>query len=204
MDPRRPIFEIVRADLERRRLKLLQPAVEAGDAWLDSIGFPRAAAALADPAWTAIGRALIGQREIPGPKHNPVILSFWRYARWLTSDEDAWCGGFIMHCLDKAGLPFPRDYPKALSWASYGVPCPAQPGAIGVKKRVGGNHVFFIIGETPDKRFFKVLHGNAQNMVCIGDIAKADVFAIRWPAGVPQQLAPLPRMAPGTISTNEA
>lgn len=156
-----------------------------------------------EPRWVAIGRTLIGLREIPGPRHSPIIVSFWRHARWLRSDEDAWCGGFIMHCLDKAGLPFPRAYPSAASWASYGVPCQPQVGAIGVKARTGGNHVFLIVGETRDGKSYKALGGNQNNTVSIVDIPKGVVRACRWPPRVAQLMMPLPKMASGIVATRE-
>lgn len=159
---------------------------------------------LLEPQWVAIGRTLIGLREIPGSRHHPTIVSFWRYATWLRTDEDAWCGGFAMHCLDKAGLPFPKLYPSAGAWAKYGVACQPQVGAIGVKSRVGGNHVFFIVGQSSDGKYFKALGGNQGNSVSIVDILKTDVRAIRWPTGVPQPMLALPRMARGVISTREA
>ncbi|HEV2079956.1 MAG TPA: TIGR02594 family protein [Allosphingosinicella sp.] len=203
-DPRKPIFDLVRADRKRRGLTLPQPLVDAGDAWLDSCGFPREVAP-SEPAWVSAGRLLIGEREIPGPQHNPKIVSWWqRGASWFKDDETPWCGAFVKHCMESAGIAYPKEFPRAAAWATWGVKCTAQVGAVGVKQRTGGNHVFIIIGETPDKRFYKVLHGNSGNMVCIGDIPKADVFAIRWPVGLPQPLLPLPRMAPGTISRNEA
>jgi len=210
-DVRAPIFAAAREAKRAATGKGLSMAdVAAGDAWMNSLGIPRGTAASdarAEPLWIIEGRRHIGEREIPGVRHSAFVLSFWRrWAPWFTTDETPWCGGFIAHCIDAAGLPIPGkgEFARALSWASYGEACPAQPGAIGVKKRQGGNHVYFIIGETPDKRFYKVLHGNASNMVCIGDIAKSDTFAIRWPLGVPQPRAPLPQMAAGTISTNEA
>ncbi len=141
----------------------------------------------ADPAWVAAGRTKIGEREIPGPKHNPWILSFWKQTPWLKTDDSdsAWCGGFVKWCLEQAGLPYPKNFPSAASYATWGTQCPPQLGAIGVKARKGGNHVFLILGITPDRRFYVVLEGNANNMVRIGRIAVGEVNHIRWPQGAP-------------------
>lgn len=162
----------------------------------------------ADPAWVAAGRSKIGEREIPGPKHNPWILSFWKQAPWLKSDDSdsPWCGGFVKWCLEAAGLPYPKEFPRAASYATWGVACPAQLGAIGVKARTGGNHVFFIVGITQDRKYYKALEGNANNMVRIGEIPVAQVNHIRWPAGAPlpaRSAVYLPVMAPGTIAKSE-
>ncbi len=206
MDPRKPVFDALRAELVRRNRTLTQAIVASGDAWLDSIGFPRSAAERpAEPSWVATGRALIGEREIPGARHNSKIISWWRRgAAWFTDDETAWCGAFVKHCIEEAGLSYPKEFPRAAAWAEWGVACVAQVGAIGVKRRAGGNHVFIITGETADKRFFKALGGNQGDMVCEMDIAKADTFAVRWPAGVPQLMLALPVRPAGTVSRNEA
>lgn len=162
-----------------------------------------------DPAWIVHGRGKIGEREIAGPKHNNWIAGGWARlgARWFNDDETPWCGFFVADCLNAAGLPFPKEFPRAKSYAQFGTPCPAQLGAIGVKSRTGGGHVFFIVGETPDKRNFKALEGNANNMVRIGDIPKSVVTDIRWPQGAPipaRSSAYLPTLPAGTIATSEA
>lgn len=163
----------------------------------------------ADPLHIAIARTKLGEREIPGVKHNPWILSFWKQAPWIKTDDSdgPWCGGFVKYCLEQAGLPYPKNFPAAASYAVHGTACPAQLGAIGVKARKGGNHVFFIVGITPDRRFYKALGGNQRDMVSIVDIAVADVTHIRWPAGLPVPPRPalyLPVLPAGTISTSEA
>lgn len=170
------------------------------------------AVAIVDPKWIEVARSLIGQREIPGPRHNSWIATGWARlgARWFNDDETPWCGFFVAHCLEAAGMPYPGrgEFARALAWSSYGRGLQrAAVGAIGVKKRRGGGHVFFIIGETPDKRFFKVIEGNANNMVRIGDVLKADVIAIRWPPADMIELPAsriLPVMDFGTIAETEA
>lgn len=160
-----------------------------------------------DPAWVAQARTKIGEREIPGSKNNPWIVSNWQRlgAKWFNDDETPWCGNFIAWALDAAGLPYPKEFPRAASFATYGTACAAQLGAIGVKARQGGNHVFFIVGQTPDKMYYKCLGGNQGNAVNIMDILKTSVDAIRWPSGVPVPATPyLPTLPKGTISVNEA
>lgn len=197
------IFEAIRL---RKRSPLTQAEVNI----VNSIMYPknRVEQSIAEPAWIQAGRTKIGEKEIAGPKHNAWILSFWKQTPWLkTDDSDSpWCGGFVKWCLEAAGLDYPKEYPRAISYATWGTACPAQVGAIGVKARKGGNHVFFIVGITADRKNYKVLEGNANNMVRIGDIPVSQVNHIRWPAGVPLPARPdayLPVMAAGIISSSE-
>lgn len=161
----------------------------------------------AEPAWVPVARALIGQREIPGPQENAWIAKGWARlgATWFNSERTPWCGFFIAHCLDAVGLPYPLkgEFARALAWAKYGNGVTPQLGAIGVKQRKGGGHVFFIVGETADGKFFKALGGNQSDSVSIVDIAKADVIAVRWPAAVPVAAIPLPTMAKGAANVRE-
>jgi len=160
-----------------------------------------------DPAWVTAARSKIGEKEIPGSKNNPWIVSNWQRlgAKWFNDDETPWCGNFVAWALDAAGRPYPKEFPRAASFKNYGTACAAQVGAIGVKARVGGNHVFIIVGQTPDKMYYKALGGNQGNAVNIMDIKKVDVDAIRWPTGAPIPATPyLPTLPKGTISVNEA
>lgn len=181
-----------------------------GQLWDDRrkvITDPSGVAPAMDPPWIAQARTKLGEREIVGSKNNPWIVSNWQRlgAKWFNDDETPWCGNFAAWALDAAGLPYPKEFPRAASFSTYGTACAAQLGAIGVKARKGGNHVFFIVGQTPDKMFYKALGGNQSNAVTIMDIAKVDVDAIRWPPGVPIPATPLlPVLPKGTISSNEA
>ena len=162
-----------------------------------------------EPAWTVAARKLIGLKEVPGPRHNPTIVGFWSLGGglpiWgLKTDEDAWCGGFQAWAMKEAGIPFPKKYPRAGEWATWGVECRPQVGAIGVKARAGGNHVFQIVGITHDRHHYKALGGNQANGVNVSDIAVADVKAVRWPEGVPERNIALPVMPRGTIGGSES
>lgn len=161
-----------------------------------------------EPLWIPVARSLIGEREIPGPKHNSWIAGGWARlgAPWFNDDETPWCGFLIAHCMDAVGLPYPGKgmFARAKSWASYGVPVKAQPGAIGVKSRVGGGHVFFIIGETSDKAWFVVIEGNANNCVRIGKVRKSETEAVRWPAGFAIPNKALPVLNAGDSARSEA
>lgn len=168
-----------------------------------------AAPRASDPPWIVEARRLIGTREIVGPQHNPWIVNAWARlgAKWFNDDETPWCGLFVANCLHAAGLAVPGGgaFARALAWKDWGRPCAPRLGAVGVKARQGGGHVFFIVGETADRRFFKALGGNQSNMVSIVDIPKSAVVAMRWPADAPPPAdTPLPILQPGTISRSEA
>lgn len=166
-----------------------------------------AIAVVGDPKWVAHLRSKLGQREIKGANHNLWIAAGWKRlgVGWFNDDETPWCGFAVADALDAAGLPYPKNFPAASSFKTHGTDCAARLGAIGVKARKGGNHVFLIVGETPDKLFYKALGGNQGDAVSIVDIRKTDVDAIRWPAGAPLPTAIyLPVLPKGTISGKEA
>ncbi|MCP3730447.1 TIGR02594 family protein [Sphingomonas sp. MG17] len=158
-----------------------------------------------DPPWLVEARKDIGLKETPGKAHTPRILQMLAFVSYpFSDDETPWCGTAMAAWMKQAGIVPPKQGFRAASWTDWGVACAAQLGAIGVKKRPGGNHVFQIVGETADKRFFKALGANQKDMVNIMDVAKADVDAIRWPAGIPERNIPLPGMPKGVISKDEA
>lgn len=189
--------------------KLLNPDVPLINQLAANWDARSVAAPSADPPWIVNARSKIGRKEIVGPSHNSWIAKGWARlgAGWYNDDETPWCGFFVADCLNDVGLAYPKNFPAAASFKDYGTACPAQLGAIGVKARKGGNHVFFIVGETPDKLYYKALGGNQSNMVNIVDILKSEVDAIRWPAGVALPARPninLPVLPRGTISASEA
>lgn len=207
MDVRKPIFDVIKSTLKNAPFSTRQ--VQEIDDLLDRLKVPSGTLSKPanEPAWITAGRAKIGEREIVGPRHNSWIARGWAKlgAGWYKDDETPWCGFFVADCLNEAGLPYPKNYPAAASFKTHGTTCLPRLGAIGVKSRKGGNHVFFIVGQTPDGLFFKVLEGNANNMVRIGDIRKTDVDSIRWPAGAALPLTVfLPVIAAGTTSGSEA
>lgn len=156
-----------------------------------------------EPQWMKEARARIGEREIPGPRHNSWIANGWARlgAPWFNDDETPWCGFFVAHCIDAAGLPYPKLFPRALAWSNWGKPCPPAVGAIVTFKRRGGGHVGFLVGENASN--FYVLGGNQSNMVNIQPIAKSRMNAIRWPVSMALPDPGLPQMTGGVVSTNE-
>lgn len=182
--------------------RLTQAQVDGFNAALAA--FVGATRDVAYPPWTAAGMTKLGEREIKGPQHNPFIVEeMWKKlgATWLTTDDNggAWCGGMAAWCVNQAGLPYPKNYPAAASWATWGVACKPQVGAFVVKARVGGNHVAQLVGITADGRYYLALGGNQDDCVSIAPIGVAEVTAMRWPAGVGQLNIPLPVMPKATV-----
>ena len=141
-------------------------------------------------------RDLVGTREIPGGKHNKVILGFLRamrnIGRWGKSrDETPWCAAFVHHCLKVVGIEG-TGHALAKSYATWGRPSKVEQGAIIVikRKREGGDkstgsragyHVGFLIRIT--KHAFVILGGNQGDAVSVRYFNKRryDLVALRKP-----------------------
>jgi uncharacterized protein (TIGR02594 family) len=187
---------IVQAELD-----LVRSAIEGR--WTPSVTAPPVRN---EPKWMEEARRRIGEREIPGPRHNNWIAQGWGRlgARWFNDDETPWCGFFVAHCIDWAKLPIPApsQFPRALAWNNWGKPCQPAVGAVGVFQRPGGGHVGFLVGENAANYY--VLGGNQSNMVNIAPLAKNRLVGTRWPVSLALPTPGLPRMTGGTVSTNEA
>lgn len=161
---------------------------------------------MSEPVWLEIARRQIGLREIKGPKHNAVILSWLtKLKAWWKEDETPWCGTFCAAVMQEAGLPYPKDWFRAKAWAEYGSrlrPDRLSAGAILVFAREGGGHVGFYVGE--DDTAYHVLGGNQGNAVSITRIVKGRCIASRWPTGEPVLGKPIWLKAGGQLSRNEA
>jgi uncharacterized protein (TIGR02594 family) len=197
--------------LQRRTLKdaevlLLSQAAASMHAREQAMAQPATAPAAAEPHWLAVARLLIGTREIKGPQHLGFIAKGWARlgAPWYNDDETPWCGFFVAHCIDAAGLPVPGGgrFASARAWLDWGKSSAAVVGAVAVFGRDGGGHVGFAVGESAGH--FYVLGGNQSNMVSIAPIAKSRLLGLRWPASVPASPHRLPRMSGGVMSRNEA
>lgn len=156
--------------------------------------------------WLDVAETHIGLREIPGPKHSPVILRWLRdLSAWWKDDETPWCGTFVAHCMKEVGLPIPKLWMRAKAWSDYGAllrPDRLAPGAILVFGRKGGGHVGFYVGE--DSIYYHVLGGNQSNGVNIMKLAKSRLIASRWPRGIPVIGGPVRLKSDGTpVSHNE-
>lgn len=165
-------------------------------------------AKIPEPAWLIEARKSIGVREIKGPQHDRRIMGWLDQLRaWWKDDETSWCGVFVAHCMQVAGLPLPKFWMRAKDWLNWGesIACPVV-GAVVVFTRDGGGHVGFIVGKDQNGNLL-VLGGNQGDMVKISPFAMSRVAGFRLPKGynIPSSSLTLPVLASdGHLSTNEA
>lgn len=149
----------------------------------------------------------LGVREIPGDKHNPTILGWWKAIRrgGIKSDEVAWCSAAVGGWFEAVGIESTR-FEGASSWLKWGVPLP-QPvvGCVVVFKRPGGWHVGIVVGRDRNGHLM-VIGGNQRNAVTVAPFEMDRARGYRWPSTVPlPPFAPLPFVASNEpVSIDEA
>ena len=107
---------MTQADIIAKALRPLAPGGKLGTAdvplinqlaalWSARLSGAAIVAAIVALPWLEAGLTKLGEKEVPGPKHNPWILSFWKQTPWLkTDDSDSpWCGGFIKWSVTPSG-----------------------------------------------------------------------------------------------------
>lgn len=160
------------------------------------------------PSWLEHARRYIGQKEIKGPRHNPLIIGWWKKinAAWFTDDETPWCGAFVGGVLAECGMKVAKNAASARAWLDHGVKL-SKPavGCIVVFERAGGGHVGFVVGRD-QKGNLMVLGGNQSDAVTIAPFANNRVLGYRWPGVAPFNFRyDLPIVqSNGKLSTNEA
>ncbi|HXH08632.1 MAG TPA: TIGR02594 family protein [Alphaproteobacteria bacterium] len=140
--------------------------------------------------WMAVAMQQLGQREIPGARHNPHIVEYHTTTTLrATTDETAWCSSFVNWCLRQVGIAGTNSA-LAASWLEWGQAVSARAGAITViynasaansSLSVSGNHVGFLVEETGTH--FILLGGNQSNQVKISSYPKSSwqIKGYRWP-----------------------
>jgi uncharacterized protein (TIGR02594 family) len=159
------------------------------------------------PPWFKTAYALIGTREIKGPKHSSTIVGWLdKLGAWWRDDETPWCGVFVAAVLAEHGYSVPRYYMRAKAWLDWGAPVNKPVlGCVAVFDRKGGGHVGFVVGVRSDGLLW-VLGGNQGDAVNVALFLPSRVRGYRvphnWP---PRQHEPPPVMeAAGKVSVNEA
>lgn len=145
------------------------------------------------PKWFVEAFSHLGLAEIPGKQNNPTIIG-WLIAlkAWWKEDETPWCGTFVAHCLKTAGMSVPKAWFRAKEYANWGNPCNKDSipfGAVCIKSRVGGGHVFFAVASSRDGQTIYGLGGNQGNRVSIVPFKLSDIDAVRFPVEAAQRLA---------------
>lgn len=161
---------------------------------------------MSEQTWITEAKRHIGTKEIPGARHEPKILAWWKAIKrgGIKSDEVPWCAAFVGGCLEAVGIVSSR-YESAKSYLTWGKAIPAPlPGCVVVFYRDGGGHVAFVVGVDKSGNLM-CLGGNQGNAVTIAAFSRDRAIGYRWPAAAPlPRTTAIPVMAGGTLSRNEA
>jgi uncharacterized protein (TIGR02594 family) len=167
---------------------------------------------MTDPVWLAEARRHVGQREIAGRRHNPLILRWWTAIRApFADDETPWCAAFVGGVLEAVGIRSTRSA-AARSYQRWGLNCAPAVGAVVVfwrgSPQAATGHVGFVVGRDQHGRLM-VLGGNQGDAVNVRAFGLDRVLGYRWPPGFPLPPAASVRDLPlvqsdGTVSTDEA
>jgi len=151
-----------------------------------------------EPEWMAEARSYIGEREIKGRQHNPLILRWWTLIHaGFSDDETPWCAAFVGGILENHGIKSSRSA-AARSYLTWGrVLDRPIPGCIAVLERGPRNgHVGFVTGITRDGRIV-LIGGNQGDEVSEAPFEMGRVLGWRWPESVPVPMfASLPTVDP--------
>lgn len=165
---------------------------------LPNTSVPGATNGMTELSHIKIARSYLGLAEIPGPKHEPVILEMWKSIGLggIKDDETAWCAAFTGFVLKQAGLNFlksgsARAYQnyvaetgagKVLRQPAYGCIVPMWTGS----KSGWTGHVGFCVGVQDGKpENLMILAGNQGNKVSIAPFPKSKALAFIWPSVAP-------------------
>lgn len=144
-------------------------------------------------SWINQARKYIGEQEIKGSKHNPLILQWWKDIKrgGIKDDETPWCAAYVGAMLENVGIRSTR-FESAKSYLEWGtnLSSPAY-GCIVVFTRTGGGHVGFVVGQKANGDLL-VLGGNQGDAVNIRAFSQDRVSGYRWPSGFPVDTRPLP------------
>ena len=148
-------------------------------------GLPDEVSSKGEAPWLKFARGEIGQAEIPGPKNNPVILSYYAKAGFPQINDEAtpWCAGFANWALESAGVPGSKSL-AAREFLNWGKPVTKPyPGCVAVLWRDNPQswtgHTGFYVGETATH--IQILGGNQNNRVCIQAHPKNQLLGYREP-----------------------
>lgn len=161
-----------------------------------------------DYPWIIEAKKYIGLKEIPGSKHNGIIVKWLTDLKaWWKDDETPWCGVFVAHCMSFVDLYIPKYYMRAKAWSEdWGItlPLPTE-GCVVVFDRKGGGHVGFVLGISDDN-LLVVLGGNQGNSVSVAKFDRNRVIGYYWPKTIeiPKEIKLARVNIGGEVSKNEA
>lgn len=155
-------------------------------------------------AWMTYALTLMGVREVPGPGNSAVIAGWLKGLKaWWFDDATPWCGVFVAHVMQHAGIGLPKHWYRAKGWLEWGKACSPARGAVCILDRDGGGHVFLVTKVSA--AFVWGIGGNQGDKVCEAKFDRKRVLGFRWPGHLPLPAAAvLVADAGGPVSRNEA
>lgn len=144
---------------------------------------PKPETAPAEPSWLVWARREVGQKEVPGGKHNGRILFYHRFTLLkATADEVPWCAAFGCASLEEQGIRSPRsaaardflkwgkklDIPRVGCFVVFSRGSNPASGHVAIYLRTVGNEI-------------EVLGGNQGDAVCVTRYPKSRLLGYRWP-----------------------
>lgn len=132
-------------------------------------GKPETEPSFGEPAVIKRARRDLGQKEIPGPDANPVIMSFWRHVDYKppAGDETAYCSAAMCAWHEEVGIPGTRQ-PNARSWERWGQKvAKPKPGCVAVEWRESPDswkgHVTLYLGPGSKPGTYMALGANQED-----------------------------------------
>ncbi len=158
-----------------------------------------------DPKYLAIARMYEGEGESLGPNDSPFIRKILASLNGLWLKGQPWCGSAMAYWMQQAGLAYPSDYYRALSWAKWGTNTyEPRLGSVAVLTRQGGGHVGIVTGVDQAARMVRLFGANQKDKVSELWFDMRRVTAYRQPVGVAAPLPVAPLAKVGELSTSEA
>lgn len=132
--------------------------------------------------WINEARKHLGLKELNDSNKHPTIDAWAKELNGSWVIGQPWCGTYVAHCLKSAGVKYPKNWYRALAYASEGGVKLKKPayGCVAVKTRNGGGHVCFVVGRDKKTNKLVCLGGNQSNMVCFALYAESDFDAFMW------------------------
>lgn len=141
-----------------------------------------------EPLWLQAARLYIGQKEIPGIKHNHFILGWLELIKSkVRDDETAWCATYVGGVFESIEIPSTKSL-AARSYLNWGTKIDEPVvGCVVVLSRPGSDwsgHVGFLVGVDELDRLL-ILGGNQGNEVSIAPFDRRRVLGYRMPKNEP-------------------
>lgn len=135
--------------------------------------------------WMEVAYSLKGEKEIPGGKHNPKIVEFFKASGLkVFNDETPWCDAFVDYCIASAGYtPSPGALARdELKWEGFEEvdEDEIREGDLVIFARGSASwsgHVGFFVGwknNDPESRVLRILGGNQSDQVKISEFPADD------------------------------